>query len=78
MHTGRGHRKLRFSSKKHYERDKYAKRSLVSSVPPTPVADLRLSVPLSYFTEAPLSSLDMLHSRVSKMDTVTQGIDFVI
>ena len=75
MHTGRGHRKLRLSSKKHYERDKYTRRSLTSSACSS---ELRLSIPLSCFTEASLSSLDMLHSRVSKMGTVTQGVHFVV
>ena len=49
----------------------------MSSVLPTPLAELKLSVPLSYFTEAFLSSLDNLHSRILKMEIpLTQGIDF--
>ena len=76
MHTGKKNtEKLRLSSKKHYERDKYTKRSLASLACSS---GLWLSIPPSCFTEASLSSLDMLHSRVvSKMGTVTQGVHFV-
>ena len=78
MHTGRGHRKLRLTSKKHYERDKYAKRLMSRPyVLPTPVAELKLSVPLDYFTKATLPSLDILHARILKMEIPpTKGINF--
>ena len=59
--TGRGHRKLRLSSKKNYERKKYFK-----SVPQaaTQLLPLHVSIPLSVFKAAPAESITALHSRL--------------
>ena len=70
--SGRGHRKLRLSSRKSYERKKYrtAPRTLLVSIPRTvvsatvpqdhPSQSLTVSLPISAFQDAPLVTVSVV------------------
>ena len=70
--SGRGHRKLRLCSRKNYEKKKYEKRPLVISIPCSQVAclsaqPLEVSLPISVYEDAPITSLYMLQTRLNHM-----------
>ena len=85
MSDRRGHRKLRLCSKKHYETKKYFPKKLIVSIPkrtvtilkvslPVDLVSFRLSLPLSAYTNAPVSSLDILHHRLKQSGLIPQGV----
>lgn len=84
MNDRRGHRKLRLCSKKHYETKKYFPKQLLVSIPkrtvnilkvslPINLVNFRLSLPLSVYTDLPVTSLDILHRRLKQSGVIPQG-----
>ena len=91
MKEGRGHRKLRLCSNKHYEKKKYFKepKNLIISIPRETVSILRISIPLnvlslnvslpiSAYTGCPISSLEVLYHRLKSLGTILNGIHLYI
>ena len=84
MMSGRGHRKLRLSSLKNYERKKYKaapltlsvsiQLSVVSvSVAEDPLPSLTVSLPVSAFRDAPLATVQTLRTRLQKLQALPLG-----
>ena len=85
----RGHRKLRLSSKKNYERKKYdSPSSLVVSVSlavvsvfkvsvPLTLLPLKVSLPVSSFKSAPARSTATLHDRLRRVGTL-KGMSILV
>ena len=66
----RGHRKLRLSSKKHYDTIKYSKRkTTVQSILGQP---LHLSFPLSTYCDLVADSVELLLARVKKLNSLPE------
>lgn len=71
-----GKRKLRFFVTKNYERKKYAARvqpQAPSVDESTSCLTLTVSIPLSAFTSAPVSSVAQLHARVTASNSLPQN-----
>ena len=85
--SGRGHRKLRLCSRKNYERKKLKKRSTPPSTCTSlkvsmpfellPPQSLTVSLPISLFHDAPLSTFESLKARVECAGVIPQGIYYV-
>ena len=85
--SGRGHRKLRLCSRKNYERKKLKKRSTPPSICSSlkvsmpfellPRQSLTVSLPISIFHDAPLSTFESLKARVECAGVIPQGIYYV-
>ena len=75
MNDRRGHGKLRLTSRKYFKPK--PKRSTKSSVtldlvPAVPVS-LSVTLPLSAYTDVPLTSIDILHNRLKKCEAIPSG-----
>ena len=72
--SGRGHRRLRLSSRKYYERNKYQKKALLAK---TSTEDIyppcRISIPLAVINQAPSKNLESLQSRLRKVEAIANG-----
>ena len=79
MNDRRGHRKLRLHSNKHWQPKP---KRLPVSIPLRDVSVLKVSLPLSFqvslplcsFVDAPVRSLDILHSRLKQCNGIPSGI----
>ena len=67
----RGHRKLRLSSRKHYETIKYSKPKSTKVQPV--LGSLQLSFPLSIYCELVADSTELLLARVKKLNSLPEG-----
>lgn len=86
MNDRRGHRKLRLCSNKYYEKRKYFPKMLLVSIPrrtisvlkvsiPMDMLPFRVSLPLSVYKELAVPSLEVLHGRVQRLDTLDEGMN---
>ena len=77
--SGRGHRRLRLCNRKNYERRKYSSAAVMTvSVPlhllrPQVPSPLLVSLPISALQEAPITSLDVLRSRLKSVGELSSG-----
>ena len=71
MNDRRGHRKLRLHSNKHWQPKP---KRLPVSIPLRDVSVLKVSLPLCSFVDAPVRSLDILHSRLKQCNGIPSGI----
>ena len=70
MNGRRGHGKLRLTSRKYFKpKPKRSSKSSVASIP----ALLTVTLPLSAYTDAPLTSMDILNNRLKKCEAIPSG-----
>lgn len=85
MRERRGHRRLRMTSKKHYETKKYFPKQLLVCIPRREVSILKMSLPLNllrfhmslpltHYTDSALASIDILYNRLKKLEMIPSGI----
>ena len=82
--SGRGHRRLRLSSRKNYERKKYRvpPLTLTASIPQDilsvpaalPSHGLSVSLPLSIFRDVPVATVQALRSRLAQLEAMPSGL----
>ena len=90
MSERRGHRKLRLYSKKNYEKKRTEARCqalLAKSCERKPtgssndnnenIVSLKVSIPLSYYTDNSVQSLEILHKRLHMIDTINEGMFYI-
>ena len=84
MAEGRGHRKLRLCSNKHYEKKKYFPKKLLVSIPrrhltilkvsiPIEHLSFKVSIPMSTYLKLPIPSLEIMQSRIQRLGILSEG-----
>ncbi|XP_065886476.1 uncharacterized protein [Dysidea avara] len=70
--SARGRRRLRLSSRKHYERDKYRKKKAIAAKLAAEDIDstCKLSIPLMVINQAPSKTIEGLHNRLKIMQAI--------
>ena len=73
--SARGRRRLRLSSRKHYERDKYRKKKAIAAKLAAEDIDstCKLSIPLMVINQAPSKTIEGLHNRLKIMQAIPDG-----
>ena len=81
----RGHRKLRLTSRKHFNPKPKRAQNRTASVDETPPADelyvhkkpssLKISLPISSYMDSPLRSIDELLGRLKKQGSIPSGME---